>query len=199
MRSMKFLAVAAATVALFGCNTGQPRINGVAVDVSPLFALPATCFSNNEIVGGSQRATVTNWRSETDWVIWDGVNAAGETKQYLDLGEGQTFQLGDADPVTVIGVIEGADNVFMGNQQVTRLPDANNNNYSNVRTKTITVTFEEQGTSPKGTIDLVSNYTCTNCAPGELEQPGNKTCSARLNFVGRRIDVDQQTSYDNGL
>lgn len=197
MRSMKFLAVAAAAVALFGCNTGQPRIYRVAVDESPLRTLPPACFSNNEIVGGTERETVTNWREETEWVIWDGVNSAGDTKQFLDLGEGQSFPLGDAQPVTVVGVIEGADNVFVGTQTVSLLPDANN--YSNVRTKTITVTFEEQGAAPKGTIDLVSNYTCTNCAMGETEQKGNKNCSTRLNFVGRRIDVSQQTFYGNGL
>ena len=192
MRSSIVLAIASAALALTACNTGQPRIYRVAVDPSPVLNLPPTCYSNNEIPGGTVRDSVTNWRSEFEWVIWDGVDG----KQYLDLGEGETFPLGDAAPISVYGIIEGQDNTFVGTETTSRLPD--NNNYSYVRTKTITVTFEDQGTSPKGTVDLVSNYTCTNCAQGETEQKGNKNCSTRLNFAGRRIDASPTTGYSSG-
>ncbi|MBX5484212.1 MAG: hypothetical protein IRZ16_20490 [Myxococcaceae bacterium] len=192
MRSSIALAVAATAVALSACNTGQPRIYRVAVDLSPVLNLPPTCFSNNEIPGGTVRQSVTNWRGEYEWVIWDGVDG----KQYLDLGEGATFDLGDAAPISVVGVIEGQDNTFVGTETISRLPD--NNNYSYVRTKVITVTFNDQGASPTGTVDLNSSYTCTNCADGETEQPGNKNCSTRLNFTARRIDASPTTGYGSG-
>ena len=186
MRSMKVLFAASAAVLFLACNTGQPRIYKIAVDQSPILTLPPTCYSNNEIPGGTIRYQETNLRQDMEWVIWDGV----EGKQYLDLQMGGgSFDLGDAAPITVAELIEGQDNVFVGTRTTSRLPDANN--YSYVRTRTVTVTFEDQGATPKGTIDLVSNYTCTNCAQGETEQPGNKNCSTRMNFVGHRVDTQR--------
>jgi hypothetical protein len=190
MRSINVLSAAVAAVALLACNSGQPTTYRVAVDESPRLALPPTCFANNEIPGGTERSTVNNLRTEYNWNLWDGVDG----KQYLDLGTA-SFPLGHAAPITIDDLIEGSDNVFVGTRTTTRLPDTNN--YSNVRTRTVTVTFENQGTSPTGTIDLVSNYTCTNCQQGETEQVGNKNCSTRLNWQARRIDVDRISVHGN--
>lgn len=186
MRSMMLLATAAAAVALFGCNSGQPRIYHVAVDPTPLLSLPASCFANNSTEMNTSRTTISNWRSEYEWVIWDGADG----KQYLDLGGSTHFDLGDAQPVDVIGLIEGQDGTFVGSETRVHL-DTNNSGYTNTRTKSLTVTFEDQGAAPKGTLDLVSNYTCTNCADGETEMPGNKNCSTRLTFSGRRVDTQR--------
>lgn len=187
MRSMMVLVSAVAAAAFLGCNGGQPRIYHVAIDKTPLLSLPQTCYSNNQIEGGSTRTTLTNWRDEAEWVIWDGTDG----KQYLDMGSSTQFDLGDAESISVIGLIEGQDDTFVGTRTATRLPDNSGNNYSNVRTKTITVKFDNQGAAPTGTLDLVSNYTCTNCADGETEFPGNKTCNTRLNFSARRVDTQR--------
>lgn len=186
MRSVKVVIAAVAGLVLLACNTGQPRIYKVAIDASPLGNLPATCYVNNELPNNQTRTTYTNLRLEQEWVIWDGV----ENKQYLDMGSVQ-FGLGDAAPVVVAELIEGTENVFSGSRTDTQLPDPNANNHSSVRTRTVTVAFDDQGTTPTGTITVLSNYTCTNCFPNETEADGNKSCTTQMKFVGHRVDTQR--------
>lgn len=185
---------AAAAAALMACNGGQPTTFRVAIDESPRLALPPTCYANNELPAASTRHTLTNLRGEYDWIVWDGIDG----KQYMSLGA-VDFPLGDAAPIQLGSneVIEGTEGLFVGTRTSTRLPDPNNNNYSNVRTRTVTVSWDNMGTSPTGTLDLVSNYTCTSCAPGETEQPGNKNCSTRMTWSGRRIDLERVAGHAN--
>lgn len=91
MRSMKLVALGALSlVALVGCNNGQPRIYRVAVDETPVktIAVPS-CFRNNNLPAGRGNITEQNYRSEDEWVIWQGVDAT----EYLDLGT-QMWRLG---------------------------------------------------------------------------------------------------------
>lgn len=185
MRSLKVLLTAAAGLVLLACNTGQPRIYKVAVDNKPLLDLPQTCFSNNEIPAGSVRYNQENLFDEHEWTIWDGV----EGKQYLDMGGTAHWQLGDSAPIVIDDLIEGKDDTFVGTRTSTRLADSTG--YTNSRTRTATVTFDDQGATAKGTLDLASSYTCTNCYDGETEQPGNKNCATKLTFVGRRVDTQR--------
>ncbi len=161
--------------------------------MSPVLSLPNTCYSNNELPAADTRHIHTNLRSEYEWVVWDGVDG----KQYLSMGE-VNFPLGHAMAIQLgrDEVIEGTDGLFAGTRTQTRNPEQGTN-YSYVRTRTLTVNWENMGTSPNGTIDLVSNYVCNNCSPGESELPNNKNCSTRLTWSGRRIDVERIAGHVN--
>ncbi len=192
MRSVSVLFAAAAAF-LMACNGGQPTTYIVAIDESPLGALPPTCYANNELPSSTTRQTYANLRGEYEWVVWDGIDG----NQYLSIG-GANFDLGHAAPIALDTneVIEGKDNLFAGSRTSTRIPEQGTG-YSFVRTRSITVSFDNQGTSPTGTIDLSSNYVCTNCAQGETEQVGNKNCSTRMSWAGRRVDVDRMAVHSN--
>ena len=89
MRSMKLVALGALSLlSLVGCNQGQPRIYRVAVDATPVrtIAVPS-CFRNNNLPAGRGNITEQNYRSEDEWVIWNGIDQT----EYLDLGT-QTFE-----------------------------------------------------------------------------------------------------------
>jgi hypothetical protein len=185
MRALKFALVAAVAITAVGCNPGQPRIYRVAIDDSPLASLPPSCYLNNTIV--PVRSIKTNLRDQREWTLWDGL----ENKQYLDTN-GYSLTLGQADPVSVGSMIEGADKVFSGQLVTQRLPDQANPNYTYTKTLSLVITVEDLGAAPKGTIDASSKYTCTNCTNNDGKVP---ECSAKLNFSGRRVDGSNVNNY----
>lgn len=182
MRAVKFAMFAALAVAFVGCNN-QPLTYRIAIDASPLNSLPPSCYRNNYL--NQDRTTTNNLREERQWVVWNGV----ENKQYLDIGS-MAVTLGHADPIDVGDLIEGSDKVFSGQVVTQHLPEANG--YTNTKTTTLTVTFDDMGATAKGSIDATSLYTCTNCQNND-----NKvSCQAKFNFTGRRVDTAATTYYD---
>ncbi|MBI3182024.1 MAG: hypothetical protein HYZ28_07750 [Myxococcales bacterium] len=172
-----------AVLGAIGCNTGQPRTYRIAIDPSPLASLPPSCYRNNTV--STLRVIGTNLRSETQWVVWDGV----ENKMYLDTG-GLSVTMGDAETVKVGSMIEGQDRVFSGQYVEQKLPDPGSQ-YTYTKTLSLIVTFDDMGPAPKGTIDASSQYTCTQCNNND-----NKVnCAAKLNFVGRRVDTQYISGY----
>ena len=186
------LMAAAAMVVLVGCNSGQPRIYRVAVDVSPAKTVQnPSCYKANAVPGGT--VSETNLRVEQQWVIWDGV----EGKQYLDMGR-QQFKLGDSPTINFAELIEGQTGVFTGqrveNDQVT-IPNVVS--YNQVRQTIITVNFNDLGASPTGTINLQSSYACQpqGSCPMDTTVADPRSCTVPLNFVARRIDVSRIAAY----
>jgi hypothetical protein len=188
MRALKIVFAAAVAVVAVGCNAGQPRIYQLAIDGSPLTSLPPTCYLGNTI--NPIRDIQTNLRSDQRWTIWDGV----EGKQYLDIGT-YAVQLGGADPVTGMGMIEGSDRSFSGQKITQGLPGqpGKDPNYTFTKTLSLVVTFDDLGASPKGTIAASSKYTCTNCGTNNDNKVAD--CSANLPFVSRRIDASNMNIY----
>lgn len=195
MRSMKLVALGALSLlALVGCNTGQPRIYRVAVDQTPVrtIAVPS-CFRNNNLPAGRGNITEQNYRVEDEWVIWNGV----EQTEYLDLGT-QVFNLGDSPTIRVSDLIEGTDKTFsaLRNEQKP-ISDF----YTEARQTQISVKFNDYSFAPTGTIALNSQYACikgrNDCPVGDLSPADAASCSSQINFVARRIDAQQGTSYNN--
>lgn len=195
MRSMKLVVLSSLSLlALMGCNQGQPRIYRVAVDATPVrtIAVPS-CFRNNNLPAGRGNITEQNYRSEDEWVIWNGV----DQKEYLDLGA-QVFNLGDAPTIRVSDLIEGTDKTFsaLRNEQKP-MGDA----YTEARQTQISVKFEDYSFQPVGTISLNSQYACikgrNDCPIGDQSPSDAASCSSVLNFVARRIEAQQMTVYNN--
>ena len=109
MRSMKLVAVGAISLISFaGCLQGQPRIYRVAVDETPVRTISVpSCFRNNNLPTGRGNFSEQFYRSEDEWVIWNGVDQT----EYLDLGK-QQWKLGDAPTIDVTDLIEGTDKTF---------------------------------------------------------------------------------------
>jgi hypothetical protein len=195
MRSMKLVALGALSLlALVGCNQGQPRIYRVAVDETPVrtIAVPS-CFRNNNLPAGRGNITEQNYRSEDEWVIWNGVDQT----EYLDLGT-QTFDLGDAPTIRVSDLIEGTDKTFSALRNVQKpIGDS----YTEARQTQISVKFNDYSFAPVGTIALNAQYACikgrADCPVGDASPADAASCSSQLNFVARRIDVQQLTAYNN--
>lgn len=187
MRLMKLAVAGVVAAGLFGCNAGQPRIYEIAVDGTAVSNLPPSCYRNNAVI--TRKEIATNLRGAAQWVIWDGV----DSKQYLDIGS-FTVTLGDTDPINVGSMIEGADKVFSGQLVEQQLPTGTPA-WSYTKTGVITVTFEDQGAAPKGSIDLSSNYACTECGQGTAHPNGPITCAVKLPFVGRRVDGTNNIMY----
>lgn len=195
MRSMKLVALGAISLlSLVGCNQGQPRIYRVAVDATPVrtIAVPS-CFRNNNLPAGRGNITEQNYRSEDEWVIWNGVDQT----EYLDLGT-QSFNLGDSPTIRVADLIEGTEKTFsaLRNEQK---PIADS--YTEARQTQISVKFNDYSFAPTGTIALNSQYACINgrdpCPTGNASPQDAASCSSSLNFVARRIDAQQITAYNN--
>ncbi len=195
MRSMKLVALGALSLlALVGCNQGQPRIYRVAVDATPVrtIAVPS-CFRNNNLPAGRGNITEQNYRSEDEWVIWNGIDQT----EYLDLGT-QVFKLGDAPTININDVIEGTDKTFSALRNVQKpIQDF----YTEARQTQISVKFNDYSFAPVGTIALNSQYACikgrNDCPVGDASPEDAASCSSQLNFVARRIDVTQTTVYTN--
>lgn len=195
MRSMKLVALGALSLlSLAGCLQGQPRLYRVAVDATPVrtIAVPS-CFRNNNLPAGRGNITEQNYRSEDEWVIWNGTDQT----EYLDLGT-QIFNLGDAPTIRVSDLIEGTDKTFsaLRNEQK---PIADQ--YTEARQTQISVKFNDYSAVPVGTIALNAQYACikgrADCPVGDASPQDAASCSSSLNFVARRIDVQQMTAYNN--
>jgi hypothetical protein len=195
MRSMKLVALGALSLLSFaGCLQGQPRLYRVAVDATPVrtIAVPS-CFRNNNLPAGRGNITEQNYRSEDEWVIWNGTDQT----EYLDLGT-QTFNLGDAPTIRVSDLIEGTDKTFsaLRNEQK---PIADQ--YTEARQTQVSVKFNDYSAVPTGTIALNAQYACikgrADCPVGDASPQDAASCSSSLNFVARRIDVQQMTAYNN--
>ena len=195
MRSMKLAALGALSLlSLAGCLQGQPRIYRVAVDATPVrtIAVPS-CFRNNNLPAGRGNITEQNYRQEDEWVIWNGVDQV----EFLDLGT-QTFNLGDSPTIRVSDLIEGTEKTFsaLRNEQKP-IGDM----YTEARQTQISVKFNDYSAVPTGTIALNAQYACikgrNDCPVGDASPQDAASCSSSLNFVARRIDVQQLTAYNN--
>ena len=184
------LAAAFTLIAMSACNTGQPRIYRVAIDESPVRQpLPPDCYRGNIVPAAADQRQ--NFRHDADWVIWDGADGK---QQYLDTGA-ISYALGDAPKVDVADAIEGADKTFIGIR--TRITPLGNDRTDTRRTQ-VTVTFNDFSASPTGTVALQGQYLCQgNACPNNNMDPETRSCQATLNFVARRIDVQNLTVYGN--
>lgn len=174
-------------VGLLGCNSGQPRAYRIAVNRAGLQNLASSCYVDNK--PDENKVMTTNLMSEQQWVVWDGPDG----KQYLDVGA-YAEVLGHAGVVSLAGdVIEGTEKVFAGTRVVQTVftNPFNNNKETRTDTHLITVTFEDMGFSPKGSIDLTLNHACVGCS---TVQP---SCTARLTFTGRRVDASNMAVQVN--
>ena len=192
---MKLVALGALSLlSLAGCLQGQPRIYRVAVDATPVrtIAVPS-CFRNNNLPAGRGNITEQNFRSENEWVIWNGTDQT----EYLDIGT-QTYNLGDAPTIRIAEVIEGTDKTFsaLRNEQKPIMDF-----YTEARQTQISVKFNDYSAVPTGTIALNAQYACikgrTDCPVGDQSPQDAASCSSSLNFVARKIDVQQLTAYTN--
>jgi hypothetical protein len=182
MRLIKLVVAAAMVVGSCGCNSGQPRIYKIAINRTPLASLPTSCYRNN--TPDNVQYTGENLREDAQWVIWDGTD-----KQYLDIGK-FSVRLGDADPIDVGSMIEGSDKVFDGTLVENELPTGGSS-YSHTKTLSAKFTFEEMGAVARGSIDLSSTYSCTNCNNND----DKLNCAAKLTFIGRKIDETNMAGY----
>lgn len=200
MRSMKLAALGAlALLSLVGCSQGQPRLYRVAIDETPVrtIAVPS-CFRNNNLPSGRGNFAESNFRSEEDWVIWNGIDQV----EYLDLGS-QVRKIGDAPEIRINDLIEGTDKTFKASRnEQTPISDQ----WTEVRQTQVTVKFNDYSAVPSGVITLTAQYAClknrndcpgTGNTPSDLAPPDGASCNADLAFVARRIDVQQLTAYNN--
>ncbi|HEY0882258.1 MAG TPA: hypothetical protein VGD87_12035 [Archangium sp.] len=195
MRSMKAAVLGALSLlALSACNTGQPRIYRVAIDATPVrtIAVPS-CFRNNNLPAGRGNISETSYRSEDEWVIWNGIDQT----EYLDMGT-QTFNLGDAPTIRINDLIEGTEKNFAAQRSEQKpIQDF----YTEARQTQIAVKFNDYSFAPTGTIALTSQYACINgrnpCPTGDASPTDAASCSSTINFVARRIDAQHITAYNN--
>ena len=126
-------------------------------------------------------------------MIWNGVDQV----EFLDLGT-QTFNLGDSPTIRVSDLIEGTEKTFsaLRNEQKP-IGDM----YTEARQTQISVKFNDYSAVPTGTIALNAQYACikgrNDCPVGDASPQDAASCSSSLNFVARRIDVQQLTAYNN--
>lgn len=182
----------AVIAALSACNN-QPSLYKIAMTMDPLLiSLPTTCWVGNAPPPSQQVKSLENIRTEHEWMIWDGTES-----QYLEMNHGQefvTFNLGDAATIFVGFLIEGDGTEFASDlQTLTQEPTTG---YSEVRRQAVKVTFDSLGATAEGTVDLTSNFDCTGtpCTDAIRDQEGNKSCTASVPFVGRRIDYEVEES-----
>jgi hypothetical protein len=184
---MAFVAVAA----LAACNGGQPRIYRVAVDQTPARNVQtAACWKMQAVP--TSFINETNLLVEEQWVIWDGLDSQGAPKYFLDFGR-QNFNLGDAPEIDFNELISsGVQGQFSGqrvrSQQVPGI-------YTEVRQTSITVTFNDLGAAPTGTMSLKAAYACQGTCPPENQVNDPRSCEVPLQFSARRIDVSRIAGY----
>jgi hypothetical protein len=195
MRSMKVVALGAlALISFAGCLQGQPRLYRVAVDATPVrtIAVPS-CFRNNNLPAGRGNISEQNYRQEDEWVIWNGTDQT----EYLDLGT-QAYNLGDSPTIRVNDLIEGTEKTFSASRTEQK-PIADQ--YTEARQTSISVKFNDYSAVPTGAITLNSQYACikgrADCPVGDASPQDAASCSTVINFVARRIDVQQITAYNN--
>ena len=192
---MKLVALGALSLlSLVGCVQGQPRLYRVALDETPVRTVNTpTCFRNSELPSNRNNTTEQNYRSEDEWVIWSGT----EQTEYLDLGN-QSWTLGDAPTIIVSDLIEGTDKTFNASRNV-QTPKTDQ--FLELRQTTVSVKFNDFSAVPIGTVSLNSQFASQkvrgDCPTGMNLATDAASCTANLNFVARRIDVQQLTAYNN--
>ncbi len=198
MRSMKLVALGALALSAFaGCGQGQPRIYRGAVDATPMrtIAVPS-CFRGNKLPDGRGNINEQNYRSEDEWVIWNGVvNEKNQQVEYLDLGT-QSFELGNAPIIKVSDLIQGVEKTFAA----LRTEQRPVSNYTEARQTQVSVKFDDYSASPVGKLDLNSIYACSGpgCPTDAISSPPDAaSCAVSLDFVARRIEAQQMTVYNN--
>lgn len=206
MRSISLVVVGALSLfALSGCNSGQPRMYRVAIDnTNERNVGTPTCYIGNQVPSTPPNA-YSNYYTEGQWTIWGGT----KTSEYLDLAHAN-WKLADSHQIDTYGIIEGENKKFSGNrtwfefQQGINMQGNQDVMYTYAYSTTVTVTFNDYSFSPEGTIDLAATYQCqrgfTDC-PGQgvnaATPPPATSCAAQLSFVGRLIDADNITAYNN--
>ncbi len=135
--SRGFVAAAFA-VTLFACGGGSPAVYVVAVDTSPIAQLPGSCFTTG--TAPTQNQTVTGVFEPQRWTHWKGPDS-----EYLEVPslDSRAFKLGDADWVTVSGLVGGDGKTFTAQRVIT----SNQNQTPNTRTETLTFKVESLGDS----------------------------------------------------
>lgn len=152
---------------LTGCGGEGIRSYRVAVDPSPLAALPGSCYRGGTVP--SPRVEERNLFRDLRWTEWEGQ----EDRVFLEVdGPAAGWALGDAPVIRLDGAIAGTEDTFSA-ERVTA--DASGNMLERVALR---VEFEERGTVSRGTVHLFSN--CASCAGGST-----LSCAARLSFTAR--------------
>jgi hypothetical protein len=184
MRTISLCSLALLIVGCGGGISGNPTVYRIAVDQTALESLPAECFVDQAVP--TTRENSENIRSGGQWTLWEGSTA----RQFLEVGTFVVAGLGNAAPVDVGGVLESADKMNFTGRKTERTVQPGTQ-YSSVRTLTLTVHFDEMAATTRGTIDVSSEYQCTDCANND----GQVSCAAKLTFNGRRIDGTNDIDY----
>jgi hypothetical protein len=199
LRTFGILFCAACAVALVGCNNNPVTTYRIELDTSSLTDgnLPTSCFANST---PPQDGKVVNpsERFETVWTVWTGPSGTS----YLDVGAfGETAPVklgGASNPVQVLGAIESTDGkTFNGTVTVqnnfTQVPNPPAN-YSNTTVITLDVAFASTGGTATGTVQLNSQYTCSNCVSGTSD--GMVSCGpVSVTFSGASVPTQPMTAY----
>jgi hypothetical protein len=193
------LSTLAVSFALAACNSGQPRIYRVAMDMTAVSPVEdANCYKG--AVAPMNPPTSTNLRSEEQWVIWDSSDTTGAPIQLLDCGV-QSFTLGNSPAISFSSDIQTSQlGTFVGDYETRSVSD--NGNITEVRDTSITVKFSDEGASPTGQMTLTAQYACNSAngatCPEEQNVQDPRSCTVNLNFSARRLDTarisdDQET------
>ncbi len=197
----RLMIAALATIALAACNAGQPRIYRVALDVAPSKNIQdSMCFKNQQVPSGGE--STSNLLVEQQWVVWDGQNADGTEAQFLDMGR-QQFKLGNSPEVDFDELIKStpgqAAGIFVGQRVTSDIVSLGNGSVVTARTGIITVSFQDLGASPVGTMSVDSRYACQAQGGASCPQEANvsdpRNCKVTMNFSARRIDVSRIAGY----
>jgi hypothetical protein len=166
---MRYLGTAAVLFMLVGCGGGEElRRYRVAVDPSPLSALPASCFRGG--TPPSSRVEVRNLYQGLEWTVWQ---AGAKDRAFLELESPEGgWWLGDAPPVMLSGSIAGDGDSFAAERvQVTTEGQV-------LESTALHIVFEDRDTLSKGVVELKSR--CASCAGGSA-----LSCETRLSFTAR--------------
>jgi hypothetical protein len=165
MRQLKTLALLSV---LAGCGGEGLRRYRVAVDPSPLSALPASCFQGGVLP--PQRVVDRNLYQDFVWTVWE----AGRDRVFLELESPEGgWRLGDAPAVALDGALLGDGETFAAERVVVG-PGG-----QELESTALRVVFEQaRGPVSLGVLELKSR--CATCAEGRP-----LSCEARLAFTAR--------------
>ena len=176
--------LACALVSFCGCDSSAPapRTYQIAIELTKMEKLDATCFK-----GAPPKNTVTGVYQMRQWMLWDGPNS----RQFLQVGGFQEFDLGDADPVNLQSdtiTREGESAPFSG----TRI-DASG---SVTKTFKVDVKLEDHSGIVVGELTLSSTCTCKTAPCTGCSVDG---CTVTLPLGGQRIDAPEVINFgENG-
>ncbi len=172
------LAALAASTLLLGCDP-QPNVYKVAIDTSPLNSLPAECYASGSTPPTT--VTTTNVVDEQTWTWWPGVDKTS----YLQVGSLSGYNLASAADIAIGDTIQGEDKTFTATRIV-----ASTTGTADTNTQTVKITLKDApGATIQGTMFLRSEHTCSP------SQCSRRTCEVTMNFVGRRLSVQQSATY----